>query len=66
MDRGLPTGRRGPGVKGGWERLLEAIAAVEKDFGKILVISHVEEVKHAFPARVEVVPGPDGSKVRVA
>ncbi|OAT81081.1 AAA family ATPase [Desulfotomaculum copahuensis] len=50
----------------GRERLMEAIAAIEKDFAKVIVISHVEEIKEAFPTRIEVEPGPDGSKVRVA
>ena len=50
----------------GRERLMEAIAAIEKDFAKVIVISHVEEIKEAFPTRIEVEPGPDGSKVRIA
>jgi len=50
----------------GRERLMEAIAAIEKDFAKVIVISHVEEIKEAFPTRIEVEPGPDGSKVMVA
>lgn len=49
----------------GRERLLEAVRAIEPDFAKILVISHIESIKDAFPTRIQVERGPDGSKVRV-
>ncbi len=38
----------------GRERLLQAIKAIEKDFQKIIVITHIEELKEAFPVRIEV------------
>jgi len=38
----------------GKQRLIEAINLVRQDFAKILVITHLEELKDAFPARIEV------------
>jgi exonuclease SbcC len=49
----------------GRQRLLEAINLVRADFSKILIITHLEELKDAFPARIEVEKGLTGSKVRV-
>ncbi len=49
----------------GRQRLIEAINAVKKDFAKILVITHLEELKDAFPTRIEVEKGERGSEVRV-
>ncbi|NPV75681.1 MAG: SMC family ATPase [Anaerolineae bacterium] len=50
----------------GRQRLIEAINLVRADFAKILVITHLEELKDAFPARIEVEKTPSGSIVRVA
>lgn len=49
----------------GRQRLVEAINLVSPDFAKILVITHLEELKDAFPARIEVEKTLDGSAVRV-
>ncbi len=49
----------------GRQRLIEAINLVRGDFAKILVITHLEELKDAFPARIEVVKTSVGSKVSV-
>lgn len=49
----------------GRQRLIEAINQVRPDFEKIIVITHLEELKDAFPARIEVEKTPEGSKVRV-
>ena len=49
----------------GRQRLVEAINLVRDDFKKILVITHLEELKDAFPARVEVEKGNRGSRVSV-
>ena len=49
----------------GRERLVEAINSIQDDFEKILVITHIEEMKESFPVRIEVTKGPDGSKVEV-
>ena len=49
----------------GRQRLIEAINSVRKDFAKILVITHMEELKEAFPARIEVTKTDRGSRVQV-
>lgn len=49
----------------GRQRLIEAINMVRQDFAKILVITHVEALKDAFPTRIEVEKSPRGSMVRV-
>jgi exonuclease SbcC len=35
---------------------------VQDDFDRILVITHIEALKDAFPARIEVRKTPDGSQ----
>ncbi|MFB6098518.1 MAG: AAA family ATPase [Salinibacter sp.] len=42
----------------GIERLVEAIQAIREDFSKILVITHLERLKRAFPVRIEVEKDP--------
>jgi exonuclease SbcC len=49
----------------GRQRLIEAINQVKDDFAKILVITHLEELKDAFPTRIEVEKMPQGSTVTV-
>ncbi len=49
----------------GRQRLIEAINLVRPDFEKILVITHLEELKDAFPARIEVNKTLTGSQVSV-
>lgn len=49
----------------GRQRLVEAINMVAHDFEKILVITHIDELKDAFPSRIEVEKGDRGSVVRV-
>jgi len=49
----------------GRQRLIEAINLVRDDFAKILVITHLEELKDAFPARIDVVKTSTGSQVNV-
>ncbi len=38
----------------GIERLIQAINTVQDDFDKILVVTHLEEMKDAFPVRIQV------------
>ena len=45
----------------GQERLKEAIQSIQSDFQKIIVITHVEEVKDSFPSRIEVTKTESGS-----
>ncbi|MBN1810765.1 MAG: SMC family ATPase, partial [Anaerolineae bacterium] len=49
----------------GRERLVEAINAIQDDFARVLVITHIDELKDAFPARIEVTKTPDGSVLEV-
>jgi DNA repair protein SbcC/Rad50 len=49
----------------GRQRLIEAINMVQADFAKILVVTHLEELKDAFPARIEIEKGTQGSSIRV-
>lgn len=47
----------------GIERLKEAINSIQDDFDKIFVITHIEELKDAFPMRIEVTKTADGSRI---
>jgi exonuclease SbcC len=49
----------------GREKLIEVIGAIKEDFEKILVITHVEELKDAFSQRIEVTKDASGSHVHV-
>lgn len=49
----------------GRQRLIEAINLVKPDFAKILVITHLDELKDAFPTRIEVEKTERGSVVSV-
>lgn len=45
----------------GREKLVEAISSIQEDFEKIIVITHIEELKEAFPVRIEVTKTAAGS-----
>lgn len=49
----------------GRQRLIEAINLVRPDFAKVLVITHLEELKDAFSTRIEVEKTQQGSKLTV-
>ncbi len=49
----------------GRQRLIEAINLVKPDFAKILVITHLDELKDAFPTRIEVEKSDRGSIIQV-
>ncbi len=49
----------------GLEKLKEAIISIQDDFEKILVVTHIEEFRDAFPTRIDVVKTPDGSTIQV-
>jgi DNA repair protein SbcC/Rad50 len=40
--------------RAGCDRLIAAIKTIEPDFERILVITHLDEIKDAFPVRIEV------------
>ncbi|MBL7062693.1 MAG: SMC family ATPase [Anaerolineae bacterium] len=46
-------------------RLIESINAIQDDFARVLVVTHIEELKDAFPVRIEVTKTPEGSVVEV-
>lgn len=50
----------------GRERLVEAINSIQDDFEKILVITHIEDLKDAFDERIEVTKGTEGSLIAVS
>ncbi len=49
----------------GRQRLVEAINTIQEDFARVLVITHVDELRDAFPTRIEVEKGVGGSKLVV-
>ena len=50
----------------GLEKLVEAINAIQNDFQKIVVITHIEELKEAFPVRIEVTKTLQGSTFQMS
>lgn len=50
----------------GRDRLVEALNSIRGDFEKIMVITHVDDLKEAFPNRVDVVKDERGSHFLVA
>lgn len=50
----------------GREQLIEAINAVRRDFARIIVVTHLDELKDAFPARIHVVKTAGGSRLSVS
>jgi DNA repair protein SbcC/Rad50 len=49
--------------KQGIDNIVEAIQVIRDDFDKIIVITHLDELKEAFPVRIEVQKHPvDGSR----
>ncbi|MBI2338354.1 SMC family ATPase [Candidatus Daviesbacteria bacterium] len=49
----------------GRARLVESIDAIKDDFEKILLITHIEELKEEFPVRIEVSKNSTGSTFEV-
>ena len=45
----------------GRERILDVISAIEDDFDKIIVITHLDDLKDMFPVRIEVQKDENGS-----
>lgn len=46
----------------GRERMVEAITAVQRDFARIIVITHIDDLKDRFPATLEIRKTPLGSR----
>ena len=49
----------------GRERLIEAIHNIENKFDRILVITHIPELKDAFPVRIDIEKTPNGSRLNI-
>lgn len=49
----------------GRERVVEAINAVSDDFERVLVITHIQELKDLFDTQIEISKGPQGSVWRI-
>ncbi|MBA3943752.1 MAG: SMC family ATPase [Herpetosiphonaceae bacterium] len=49
----------------GRERVIEAINAVADDFARVLVITHIQELKDQFPTQIEITKGSYGSTWRI-
>jgi exonuclease SbcC len=49
----------------GRERLVEAIHAVQNDFERILVITHLDELKDVFPVRIDITKTEHGSQIAI-
>ncbi|MDD5127068.1 MAG: SMC family ATPase [Dehalococcoidales bacterium] len=50
----------------GIEKLKEAIISIQDDFDKIIVITHIEELRDAFPNRIDVTRTAEGSMIAVS
>ena len=50
---------------GGRERLVSAIQTIQDEFDLILVVTHIEEMKEAFPVRIDVTKDDTGSSLEV-
>jgi exonuclease SbcC len=50
----------------GIEKVKEAINSIQDDFEKILVITHMEEMRDAFPNRIDVIKTAQGSTIEVS
>ena len=51
--------------KAGQERMTEAIQSIQDEFQKIIVITHIEQMKEAFPVRIEVSKTETGSQFAI-
>ena len=52
--------------RAGQELIAEAIQSIQDDFEKIIVITHIDEIKQAFPVRIEVAKRENGSTFKIA
>ena len=60
MDEGFGT-QDSDGI----EKLKEAINSIQDDFDRILVITHIDELKDAFPTRIDVIKTAEGSTLQL-
>ena len=49
----------------GREKLVDCLDAIKDDFERIIVITHIDELKDAFATRVEITKTPSGSHITI-
>ena len=49
----------------GRQRLVEAITSIQDQFDLVLAITHIDELRDAFPVQITVTKTPEGSRVSV-
>jgi exonuclease SbcC len=49
----------------GRERLVEAISAIRNDFDLILIVTHIDDLRDAFPVHIEVRKTRDGAMIQI-
>lgn len=49
----------------GRDRLVEAINSIQDEFEKVLVVTHIQELKDAFPVRIDISKTLEGSQILV-
>jgi exonuclease SbcC len=50
----------------GRERIADTISSIQNEFEKIIVITHLDDIKDLFPVRIEVEKTDSGSNFRVS
>ncbi|MFH1169516.1 MAG: SMC family ATPase [Chloroflexota bacterium] len=50
----------------GLEKVREAINSIQEEFDRIFVVTHIEELRDAFPVRIDVVKTAEGSTVSIS
>ena len=51
--------------KEGLEAIVETIQTVSKEFARVLIVTHLDELRDYFPALIEVTKGSNGSQCRL-
>jgi len=51
--------------KEGLEAIVDAIQTVSKEFARVLIVTHLDELRDYFPALIEVTKGSNGSQCRL-
>ena len=47
------------------QKLIEAIQSIQNEFEKIIVITHIDQMKENFDQRIEVIKTNEGSKIQI-
>ena len=50
----------------GREKIVEVLNSIQDYFDKIIVITHLEELRDAFPARIDVIKTAQGSTISLS